>query len=70
MNSRSEFHQTGIVRIVEIRGNINEEQTGAGGRGRGGGSTRYGRNQTTSPRAGVPSSRGGERGRRSRPRGT
>ena len=42
MNSKSEFHQPGIVRIVAVRGNINEEQTSisllagrGGGRGRG-----------------------------------
>ena len=61
MISSSEFYQPRIVRIVAIRCNINKEQTGAAGRGRGGGSTRYWRNQRTSPRDGVPSSRG-ERG--------
>ena len=45
MNSKSEFHQPGIVRVVAVRGNVNEEQTGvfplaggggvSGGRGRG-----------------------------------
>ena len=41
MNSKSEFHQPGIVRVVSVRGNVNEEQTsvsllaGRGGRGRG-----------------------------------
>ena len=48
MNSKSEFHQPGIVRVVAVRGNLNEEQTGvfpqegqgggARGRGRGRGS--------------------------------
>ena len=28
MNSKSEFHQPGIVRVVAVRGNLNEEQTG------------------------------------------
>ena len=48
MNSKSEFHQPGIVRVVAVRGNLNEEQTGifpqdgqgGGARGRGRGSTR------------------------------
>ena len=42
MKSKSEFHQPGIVRVVAIRGNVNEEQTSVsllagrgGGRGRG-----------------------------------
>ena len=45
MNSKSEFHQPGIVRVVAVRGNVNEEQSGmfprdgrgGKGRGRGGG---------------------------------
>ena len=70
MNSRSEFHQPGIVRVVAYRGNLNEEQTGAvhnpsRGRGRAGRSMMAGRNQEISPRAGVS---GRERRRRgSRP---
>ena len=41
MNSRSEFHQPSIVRVLAVRGNLNEFQTGApfllaGGRGMGG----------------------------------
>ena len=48
MNSKSEFHQAGMVRIVAVRGNVNEEQTGVfppagrggGTRGRGRGSSR------------------------------
>ena len=52
MNSKSEFHQPGIVRVVAIRGNVNEEQSGmfprdgregrgtGRGRGRGGGDNR------------------------------
>ena len=28
MNSKSEFHQPGIVRIVAVRGNVNDEQMG------------------------------------------
>ena len=41
MNSESEFHKPGIVRVVAVRGNVNEEQTSVsllagrgGGRGR------------------------------------
>ena len=37
MNSKSEFHHPGIVRVVAIRGNVNEEQFGMFPRdGRGG----------------------------------
>ena len=50
MNSKSEFHQPGIVRVVAVRGNLNEEQTGVfpqdgqggGERGRGRGRGRRG----------------------------
>ena len=52
MNSKSEFHHTSIVRVVAIRGNINEEQTGAApnqGRTLGGWSTMAGRSQAISP---------------------
>ena len=28
MNSKSEFHQPGIVRVIPVRGNVNEEQAG------------------------------------------
>ena len=28
MNSKSEFHQPGIVRIVAVRGNVSDEQMG------------------------------------------
>ena len=38
MNSKSEVHQPGIVRVVLVRGNVNEEHTGVfppAGRGRG-----------------------------------
>ena len=49
MNSKSEFHQQGKVRVIAIRGNLNEEQIGVfpldggggGTRGRGRGSTRW-----------------------------
>ena len=38
MNSKSEFHQPGIVRVIAVRGNVNEEQAGLFPRdGRGGG---------------------------------
>ena len=69
MNSKTEFHQPGIVRVVAFRGNLNEEQTGAGpnhssGR-RAGRNLMTGRNQETSLRTSVA---GRERGRReSRP---
>ena len=64
MNSKSEFHQPGIVRVMAVRGNLNEEQAAIfpldgrrggprGGRGRG------------SMRAGH----GNTRGRGARPRG-
>ena len=47
MNSKSEFHQPGIVRVVLVRGNVNEERTGVfpldgRGQGRGKGSSRGG----------------------------
>ena len=50
MNSKSEFHQPGIVRVMAVRGNLNDEQTvifplagrGGGTRGRGRGSRRGG----------------------------
>ena len=48
MNSKSEFHQPGIVRVVAVRGNVNEEQSvmfprdGRGGRVRGRGEGRGG----------------------------
>ena len=29
MNSKSEFHQPGTVRIVAVRGNLNDEQGGS-----------------------------------------
>ena len=43
MNSKSEFHQAGIVRVMAVRGNLNEEQAvvfpmdGRRGGSRGGG---------------------------------
>ena len=46
MNSKSEFHQPGIVRVKAVRGNVNDEQCGMFpldgicGRGRGGGDNR------------------------------
>ena len=64
MNSKSEFHQPGIVRVVAIRGNVNEEQSGmfprdgregrgrGRGRGRGGGESR-GRGGDNRGRRGV-----------------
>ena len=79
MNSKSEFHQPSIVRVVAIRGNINEEQTGAAlnpGRRGGDRTMMAGRNQAISPRAGrverdrfprAGGSRGAGRGRNSRP---
>ena len=54
MNSKSEFHQPSIVRVVAIRGNINKEQTGAAlnpGRRGGDRTMMAGRNQEISPRA-------------------
>ena len=63
MNSKSEFHQPCIVRVIAVRGNVNEEQAGLFPRdGRGGGPGGRGRG----------SSRGGQRGstgRGTRPRG-
>ena len=44
INSKSDFHQPGVVRIVAVRGNVNEKQTSVsllGGRG--GSSRRHGR---------------------------
>ena len=38
MNSKAEFHQPSIVRVSTVLGNHNDEQTGAGGAGRGWGS--------------------------------
>ena len=55
MNSKSEFHQPSIVRVVAIRGNINDEQTGATSHPRKraeGRSMMAGRNQAISPKAG------------------
>ena len=44
MNSKSEFHQPGIVRIVAVRGNVNDEQMGVFPlAGRGGGTRGRGR---------------------------
>ena len=46
MNSKSEFHQSGIVRVVVVRGNVNEEQTGVfTPAGRGGGTREKGEGQ-------------------------
>ena len=45
MNSKSEFHRPGVVRIAAVRGNVNEEQTSVsllGGRGGRGSSRRRG----------------------------
>ena len=57
MNSKSEFHQPGIVRVIAVRGNLNEEQIGVFPLdGRGGGTRGRGRGST--------------RGRGTRPRGT
>ena len=65
MNSKSEFHQLGIVRFVAFRRNLNEEQTGAvpnhSSERRAGRNMMTGRNQETSLRAGVA---GRDRGRR------
>ena len=81
MNSKSEFHQPSIVRVVAIRGNINDEQTGATShpmRRVEGRIMMAGRNQAISQRAGgierdrfqrAGGSRGLGRGRISRPGG-
>ena len=70
MNSQSEFHQPSIVRVVTIRGNINDEHTGAASHPRKraeGRSMMLGRNRAISQRAGG--SRGIGRGKVSKPGG-
>ena len=64
MNSKSEFHQAGIVRVMAVRGNLNEEQAVVFSMdGRRGGS-REGRGR------GIMRAGGGNtRGRGARPRG-
>ena len=63
MKSKSEFHQPGIVRVVAVRGNVNEEQTGfCPQAGRGGGTRGRGRGSSRARR-------GLSRGRSSRARG-
>ena len=66
MNSRSEFHQPSVVRVVAFRGNPNQEQTGAvpnPARGRGRVDVMTGRKQERFPRAGMPGVGGRGRGR-------
>ena len=59
MNSKSEFYQPGIVRVVAFRGNLNDEQAGAvpnnsRGRRRTGRNMMTRRNMERSLRAGGP----------------
>ena len=57
MNSKSEFHQPGIVRVIAVKGNVNAEQMevfplaggGGGTRGRGNNSGRRGRTDGGGP---------------------